>query len=113
MADNTIIRPPQPKYGINEVVYLKESALLGFLEPAKVFRMRYDPDYKGYIYTFVYKRSKRRPQIAGDAIDLRSDKTIELSEDNLLTYVDALELKVTFLRSELAKAESQLASAQS
>lgn len=103
--DNTIIRPATPKYGINEVVYLKESALLGYLESVKVQAIRFNSEFRINMYTFVFKKSNKLNQIAGDAIDLRRSVKIELPENDLLSLQEALEIKITFLRNELKQAE--------
>lgn len=107
-TDTRIIKPPEPKFGINEVVYLRESAINGYLEPVKVYRLRYDPEIDMTIYTFIFKRGAAMTQIAGDAINLKSSHIIELSEDNLLNLVDALLLKKSFLENELAKTNQMI-----
>jgi len=108
MADNTIIRVPQPRFGIREVVYFKESALLGYLEPAKVADVFYDSKLGRTFYIFEYKKSNPSTQIAGDAIDLKSSKRISVVEEELLTYQEALFIKFKSLKSELTKTKSQL-----
>lgn len=101
--DQTIIRPSIPKYGINEVVYLKESAILGYLEPVKVQAIRFNSEFKINLYTFSFKKSNKINQIAGDAIDLRRSVTIELPENDLLSLKEAFEIKISFLENELEK----------
>lgn len=109
MANNTIIRPPTPRYGIHEVVYFRESAMLGYLEPAKVYGITYDPKLNKTFYTFVYKKRPPNNQIAGDAIDLKSAKSISVVEEELLTYAEALAIKKTYLTAELEKTDAQIA----
>jgi len=108
MADNTIIRVPQPRFGIREVVYFRESALLGYLEPAKVKETFYDPELGKTFYVFEYKKSKPNTQIAGDAIDLKSAKRISVVEEELLTYQEALAIKLNALNAELDKTQTQI-----
>jgi hypothetical protein len=109
MADNTVINPPQPKYGINEVVYLRESALLGYIESVKIYRLWYDPKFLTTMYVFLFKKSQPAVQIAGDAIDLKSGHSITLPEGDLLTYSEALVIKGNVLKAELNKTEVELA----
>ena len=111
MEDKTVIRTPKPKYGINEIVYLRESAMLGYIESAKVYRLWYDPEFQVTMYAFVFKKSQPTTQIAGDAIDLKSGHSITLPENDLLTYEEALEIKGNYLISEVRKTENQLANA--
>jgi hypothetical protein len=107
MSDSSsIIRPTTPLYGINEVVYLRESAMLGFIEPAKVYRVAYDPDLNTNVYTFVYRESNLNTQIAGDANNLRTRSVITINEEDLLTFDEAIKIKEEYLIRELAKTRS-------
>lgn len=108
MTDRTIINPPALKFGINEVVYLRESALLGYLEPLKISRGWYDPKSSRNVYSFIFKKSRPNVQISGDAIDLLSSKSIKLFEQDLVTFKEALSLKYNSLNRELTKTNQQL-----
>lgn len=110
MANNTIIRVPQPKFGINEIVYFRESALLGYLEPAKVRDIGYNSDVGKTFYVFEFKKSSPNTQIAGDAIDLKMARRIVIYEDEILSYNEAVQLKITFLENELNKTKLLLES---
>jgi len=103
MTDNTIIRIPQPRFGINEIVYFKESAILGYLEPAKVREAGYDQNISRTFYVFEFKKNPPNTQIAGDAIDLKRARRIAVYEDDVISYSEALQLKLTFLENELNK----------
>lgn len=106
MADNTIIRIPAAKYGINEIVYLKESAANGYLEALKVGAVQYDSSIGRTMYFFTFKKGAVKTQTAGDANDLRRENTIAVVEEELLTRCEALDIKIAFLVSELAKANA-------
>ena len=104
-----IIRPTVPKFGINEIVYLRESALNGYLEPQKIKLIQFDPDINKNWYTFSFSKNSPNSQTVGDAIDLKSAVSFKVLEDDLLTYEEALIIKRDFLIRELSKVEQQLA----
>lgn len=110
MANNTIINVPAPKYGIREIVYVRESALLGYLEPLKVEGVQFSPDIGKNFYYFYFRKSQPSVQIAGDAIDLKNGKGIQIIEDDLLTYGEALSVKKNALLKELSLTNSQIES---
>jgi hypothetical protein len=110
MTDNkTIVRPPAPRFGINEIVYVRESALNGYLEPMRVEGIRFDACIGRTIYEFHFRKSNPSTQTVGDAVDLKTSSTIEIVEEELLTFEEAVRIKKDFLEKELAKAEAQLA----
>ena len=109
--NSNIIRTPTPKFGINEVVYLKESAMLGYLEAVKVYNIYYDRDVNKNMYVFVHNKSSPSTQIAGDAIDLKRNRAIAIVEEELLTYQEALNIKLRALEREIGITNNQLASA--
>lgn len=105
MTNNTtIIRVPTPRFGINEIVYNRESALLGYLEAMRVEGVQYDPAVGRTFYYFTFKKTKLNNQTVGDANDLRSDNTIKIIEEELLTYCEALDIKIIYLQNALAGA---------
>ena len=104
----TIIRPPAPKYGINEIVYFKESAMMGHIEPQIIKYAAYDPGTNKMWYSFVFRKSQPTTQTVGDAIDLKSSVVIRIPEEDLITFKEALEIKRNYLVSELQKVEARL-----
>lgn len=107
MADN-VVRPPTPRFGINEVVYLRESALSGFLEALKVRRVFYDPSINRTKYVFFIRNRRRKIQTLGDAVDLRREYDITLLEEDLVSYEEALLIKKNWLENELVKTDRLL-----
>ncbi len=101
-TDNTIIRVPTPRFGINEVVYYRESAMLGYLEALRVQGVQYDSVVDRTFYYFTFKKTKLNNQTVGDANDLRNDNTIKIIEEELLTFCEALDVKIAWLQRELS-----------
>lgn len=107
-TNNSIIDVPKPRFGINEVVYIRESALNGYLEPQKVALAFFDPDISKYWYSFKFSKSTPVTQTVGDIIDLKTKSQIQILEDDVCDYEEALILKRDFLTNELNKTMQQL-----
>ncbi|MCK9281688.1 MAG: hypothetical protein M0P71_13765 [Melioribacteraceae bacterium] len=107
-TNTTIIDVPKPRFGINEIVYIRESALNGYLEPHKVALTYFDPDIGKYWYSFKFKKSIPVTQTVGDIIDLKTKNQIQILEDDLCTYSEALIIKRNFLISELNKTNTAI-----
>lgn len=102
--DNTIKKIPQARFGINEVVYLRETSLLGYLEAVRVEGAQYDPEVDRIFYYFTFRQERLKNQTVGDANTLKHDNTIKVIEQELCTYCEALANKVSYLQRELATA---------
>jgi hypothetical protein len=108
-TNNTnIIDIPKPRFGINQIVYIRESALNGYLEPQRIVLAYFDPDIGKYWYSFKFKKSPPVTQTVGDIIDLKTKNQIQILEDDLCKYEEALTLKSNFLTAELKKTSDQL-----
>ena len=107
-TNSTIISIPLAKFCIGEIVYIRESALNGYLEPQKVALAYFDPDIGKYWYSFKFKKNPPVTQTVGDIIDLKTKGQIQVLEDDLCSYQEALMLKRNFLNSELAKTITQI-----
>ncbi|MCK9558122.1 MAG: hypothetical protein M0R50_08805 [Candidatus Cloacimonetes bacterium] len=91
-----------PIYDIGQVVYLKESAALGFLEAYIIKDMAYQPTGK-LVYTLI--TSLKQPDAVmtiGDRVTGRLVLPIKFFEEDLIDYKDALEICITSLTTQLA-----------
>lgn len=105
-----IIDVPAPLFGINEVVYLEETATaVGRLEKMKVDGLHFDPALRMWVYTFVFHQKPGENATVGDRIDLREPVTITKAESELLTVCEAIPLRVTFLQQALDQANRNFA----
>jgi hypothetical protein len=107
-SNTNIIDIPKPKFGINQVVYIRESALNGYLEPQRVSIAYFDPDIGKYWYSFKFKKSPPVTQTVGDIIDLKTKTQIQILEDDLCEFEEALIIKSNYLANELNKTMTQL-----
>lgn len=101
--NNTIIKVPPPRFGINEVVYNRESSLLGYLEAMRIVGVQFDPEVGRNFYYFTFKKTAISNQTVGDANTLKHSNTIKIIEEELLTYCEALDYKIGYLQQELTK----------
>ena len=80
-----------PKYDLNQVVYFRESAALGHLEPVVVSGIAY---FNGkWIYTIRANRALPVPVSQyGDRVNLTNGALLQFTEDELVILCDALVL---------------------
>ena len=112
--DKTIIRPPQPFFGIHEIAYIRESAIKGFVEPIVIARCSFHIKLNTYVYRYLKNRRLsdviiRNGRVA--AIGAAADKDlapVSVTEDDLITLCEALSIQISFLEDRLAEANDEL-----
>jgi hypothetical protein len=107
---NGRINPPAPRFGYNEVVYLRESAeALGRLEAYRVTDFYWEKDFKEWVYKFFIQRRPGRTMTVGDRGDMtaRSEFDLIYPESELATICEALPLAVTFMRQAVTRAKAR------
>jgi hypothetical protein len=95
------------RFNPNELVYLRASAVVGFLESYLVASVH---QVRSGVYVYQIDISARRPEVqtVGDRITLGGDSVLYFGEDELLTYCEAQELIVTNLERRLAVERARL-----
>jgi hypothetical protein len=98
-----------PTYDIGDVVYLRESASLGFLEAVTISGVTYTA--QGWAYAILAGRSSPS-SIAyyGDRIQHVSSKILYFTESELVSECDALELAETNAQTQLTSLQAQRSS---
>lgn len=106
-----IVSAPIPRFRVNEVVYLEETAqAVGRLEKMRVDGFEFDPNKQEWLYTFVFEQKPGENQTVGDRIDLRQPVVIKKFETELLTACEAIPLRVQFLQRALNGSRSKFTS---
>jgi hypothetical protein len=101
-----------PIYQINDIVYLIESANLGFIESYRVSELRQDASGVWIYKIAVTARPGTLGQTYGDRITLQPfDADFELAESALCNYCDAISRALVAARANVARLE-QLQAAQ-
>ncbi len=96
-----------PTYNLNDVVYLKESAALGFLEAVRIAGITYGKS--GWIYTVSFNAS--RPINAptyGDRIVFNRGSAVYYTEDEFVDHCTALNMMLTFHQTAVDKITQQI-----
>ncbi len=95
-----------PIYNVGDVVYLRESAALGFLEPVKINGMQ---EYRGaWVYTIqATQPSPGYPASFGDRISLTNGGTLFFSENEFVDQCTALTLAESNATAKLAAIQAQ------
>ena len=98
-----------PKYAIDEVVYLRESSAIGFIEAARISGITYSD--QGWLYTLRTNIANPRvPTTFGDRNAFAKFGELIYTEDELITYCDALVLAEAYAQRVLTNIQSQIAS---
>lgn len=97
MAANT------PKYAIDEVIYLRESAMLGFIESYKIDGIEFDNRIKQWIYKIQIRQRGPSPNTIIDRADLRHFEVLRFREDELMTFCDAIDIAISKAEERLSR----------
>jgi hypothetical protein len=79
--------PNAPRWSVNDIVYLRESALLGFIENYTIVDIKWDPQWSRWLYDITK--------------DIQPNKIITLSETELVDQVEALDLAIINMQQRL------------
>jgi len=96
-----------PLYAVGDVVYLRSSAALGFIEAVKISNVM-SSAVGTWLYSIRY--STRNPGHAaamGDRISLVHNQTVFYTEDEFVPHCTALEMAETNLEAQLNKLRAQ------
>ena len=100
VSSQFIVSPPTPRFRVNEVVYLRETAeAVGRLEKMRVDSYHFDEIRQEWVYSFVFEQKPGENMTVGDRIDLRAPVLIMKFERELITVCEAIPLRITFLES--------------
>lgn len=96
-----------PTYSINDVVYLKESAAIGFLEAVRISSVTLGQI--GWIYTVNFNAS--RPVNAstyGDRIVFNQGAAVYYTENEFVNHCEALTMALAYHQAAVSKISAQL-----
>jgi len=98
-----------PLYEPGNILYLRESAALGFLEAVRISGMSYGPN--GWIYTITAKGGlPSSTSFQGDRITAVQGMILYFSEDEFVSVCDAQALVEVNLQASLDRIQAQRAS---
>ena len=98
-----------PKYDINQIVYLRESAAIGHIEPVKISGMQ--KRGKDWIYNvFAGTVGAVNAAYYGDRRSLINGSVLYFTEAEFVTEYEALKLTEANLEIQLSKVRSQISS---
>lgn len=106
IRNNNLITPPEPRFGIREVVYLKETAqAVGRLEAMRIDNLKWDKSVNEWLYIFQIRPRPRRNTTVGDREDLRRGSVVAYPESQLCLICEALPVAVNFLEIALQRSQ--------
>lgn len=104
IIDNFIISPQEPRFGINDVVYLIETAQsVGRLEKVRIDAVEFDVSLQKWVYTSHFQQKPGENMTVGDRIDLKESVVLRHTEDDLVTVCEAIPIRIDFLEQSLLR----------
>lgn len=99
----------KPIYNPGDIVYLKESAAIGFLEAYKVVHAKFNAD--GTV-AYVLDTSVKSPTVAtfGDMVGPPRYSALTINESDLVDYCGGLDLAIAVHERQLASLQAKRAS---
>lgn len=95
-----------PAYSSGDVVYLRESAALGFIESYQIDGIYYDNTNRQWIYTIDVRHRGPAPSTTIDRVDLRNRERLRFREDELVGFCEAIQLAIDETENRLSKLQS-------
>jgi hypothetical protein len=103
------VQPPAPRFGVNDVVYLTDTAAsTGVLEALRVNNMEWDNERKMWLYKFILRPRPERHMTIGDADNWHNPKIVCYHEDSLSTFCEAQQTVVSFLNEALTACKNRI-----
>jgi len=93
--------PDAPRWSVNEIAYLRESAMIGFIEGYTISNIVWDPQYNRWLYLVSIKHRGTEPTTVIDMHNLRTTETLELGENNLISQPEAIDLAIIHTEERL------------
>lgn len=93
--------PNESRYTIDDTVYVKSSANIGFLEDYKISGI-FRPDNREYLYSLSLTTTKLAPQVTQSGIP-RFKNNIYFKERELVTKCEALTLAMAALNRKMSR----------
>lgn len=101
--------PEAPRWSVDDVAYLRESALIGFLEGYKITNIKWDPQWSRWLYEVAIKHRGTEPNTVIDLYNLRRQETLTLGENDLVDQAEALDLAIVNTEQRLRQLQNKRA----
>lgn len=99
-----------PLYNIDDVIYLLESAKIGFIESYRISEVRQDSTGSWLYKISVSPRAPIGGPTYGDRLTLKTSMDFELRESELCDYCTAVDFALAAARAQVVKLEALKAS---
>lgn len=93
--------PPAPLFEVGDIVYIRESAALGFLEAYRISSVLRATSEE-WVYSINIIRRPGVPPLFGERISHQPERVLYFNESELVTKCEALELIENHLTDRLA-----------
>lgn len=104
--------PAAPRWSVSDIAYLRESAIIGFLEGYKITNIKWDPRYNRWLYEAAIRHRGTEPTSVIDMHNLRRGEVLELGENDLCDQIEALDLAIINTEERLRYLQNKKAALQ-
>lgn len=104
----TLQSPSLPTYTVGSIVYLKESAALGFLEAVKIYNITYGRSGRWIYKTIFGPQPTSGAPYFGDRILPQKSVATYFNEDEFVTKAQALQIIKAHLELRLQEIENMI-----
>lgn len=101
--------PNAPRWSVNDMIYLRESAMIGFIEGYQVTNIQFDPKWNRWLYEVVIKHRGTEPNSVIDMYNLRSNEKLTFGENDLISQEEALDLAIINTEQRLRELKNKRA----
>jgi len=95
-----------PVYCVGDAVYLRESAIAGFLESYRIDGIQYDNSLKQWTYHAIIRQGGPENSTIIDSYNLHAISNLWFREDELAQLCDALDLAINKLQLDLNRLQN-------
>ena len=95
-----------PVYCVGDAVYLRESAVAGFLESYRVDGVQFDNTLKQWTYHVIIRQGGPENSTIIDSYNLHAISNLWFRQDELVPLCDALDLAINKARADLTRLEN-------
>lgn len=101
--------PSAPRWSVNDIAYLRESAMIGFIEGYKITNIIWDPQWNRWLYEAAIKHRGTEPNAVIDMHNLRTQEVLALAENDLVDQIEAIDLAIINTEARLRSLQNKKA----
>jgi len=98
-----------PVFCVGDAVYLRESAIAGFLESYRIDGVQFDNQTKQWAYHVIIRQGGPENSTIIDSYNLHAISNLWFRQDELVVLCDALDLAINKMQTDLNRLQNMRA----